>query len=212
MNKRLALLPILSFAALAGCTTDVGGGAPDPSSGVGGDEDVAPTSQAMTLLNYCATGTSANAVGTLYTAGVWDSFIHNWQNKVPGVCGSAPRETTIVDYNVSAVNVTYRFETSISFWTVTDPARCAQTQAALRLQRLQGGTWVEDSGDYIVDNGTWISDYSEPNFGHCSLPVTYKDKFNWSSNSTTKYRVRTWARQWDGSPATVTVRARRNSS
>ena len=86
MNKRLALLPILSFATLAGCTTDVGGGAQDPSSGVGGDEDVASTSQAMTLLNYCATGTSANAVGTLYTAGVWDSFIHNWQNKVPGVC------------------------------------------------------------------------------------------------------------------------------
>lgn len=212
MNKRLALLPILSFAALAGCTTDVGGGAPDPSSGVGGDEDVASTSQAMTLLNYCATGTSANAVGTLNTAGVWDSFIHAWQNKVPGVCGPAPRETTIVDYNVNAFDVTYHFETWISFWTVTDPLLCAQTQAALRLQRLQGGTWVEDSGDSVVDNGKWIWNNSEPNLGHCALPTVYRNKVNWSALPTTKYRVRTWARQFDGSPATVTVRARRNSS
>ncbi|XXF79404.1 hypothetical protein P2318_06535 [Myxococcaceae bacterium GXIMD 01537] len=179
---------------LAGC------GAP-----VEGEEaaDTASTSQSLTNVDPCAMGTVSNATATINSSGNTDQYLRAaaWINSI---CKAADKErtTTIVDFSVHGIlTFTYSFVVQPTFWDATNITECVNSRMATRVQRNDNGTWVDV--EYREQQGQWVINLSEPNFGHCNTPYFYGLYTNYGD--TNMYRVRTWARQSDDTFASVLV-------
>jgi len=207
--KRLIKCATLAFVVtpvLGACGPEMAG----EGDGSGGEQRV--SSAALTNVDPCAMNLTANATGSITADGSNEDYLRAaaWINSICPDSGK-DRTTTIVDYWVSGVYnaYSYRFMVQPDFWEATNQTQCVNLRMATRIQRRNTalGTWEDVK--YLEQAGQWVTNIYEPNFGHCNAPYfdytrqNYKDYY---STETSMYRVRTWAKQYDGSYATVWIR------
>ncbi|MCB9652148.1 MAG: hypothetical protein H6730_36935 [Deltaproteobacteria bacterium] len=168
------------------------------------DEEIGTTSSALINVDPCAMGTTANATGTLYTPGDYESYTRSaaWINSICPALGK-DRKTTMVDFFVSANNsYWYGFGLQPTFIPASNATECTGQLAALRLMRRDKQTmqWVEV--EYLESKGQWT-------LSGCRSPqiVTYsQNSFETYHTHTDVYRVRAIAKNADGTYATVFIR------
>jgi|GEM_PF-6519480 len=211
MEKRIAVVVSVMVATLSGCAAS----APPVEGNAADEEDVDTAAAAMTVIDNCATGSTANAIGSILGVGSTDSYTRPWQyieNICPSLDPANHRTTTVVDFNVSSANAwRYRFAARGAFWTATNPFDCEKLTAAARLQRKDKvtGAWEQVPYGYIEEKGHWVWEFGAPNAGHCDVPNVGFNRVNsesYTSPETYVYRVRAWAKQYDGTSfASMTI-------
>ncbi|MFY0569457.1 hypothetical protein ACN28E_37295 [Archangium lansingense] len=180
--------------------------------GGGGGDELAVSSAALTNVDPCAMDLTSNATGHLATEGASEDYQRAaaWINAICPASGK-DRTTTILDFWASGIHngFSYRFMVQPGFWEAANASECVNLKMATRIQRRSTATGEWEDVKYLEQAGQWIIDFSKPNLGYCSAPYfdytrsNYKDYY---STETNMYRVRTWAKQYDGSFATVWIR------
>lgn len=210
--KRFIQCAALAFVAapvLAACGPEMMGEGGDGS--VGGDERMV-SSAALTNVDPCAMGLTANATGNIATEGTTEDYQRAaaWINAICPDSGK-DRSVTIVDFWASGIHngFQYRFMVQPDFWDAVNSSECLNLRMATRVQRRNTATGAWEDVKYLEQAGQWIIDFTRPNGGYCKKPYfdytrqNYKDYY---STETNMYRVRSWAKQDDGSYATVWIR------
>jgi hypothetical protein len=185
--------------------------------------DLAKTTEALSgNPNPCALGTDPNFTSaTLTNVGSTANYVRSeaWINDICVDIGE-DRKTTIVDFPVPGfyqhqTPETYRFDVQPDFWGSASTswsnanqaiADCANTQMATRIQRWDWATSQFVQLDYREQAGAWVWDNVLTGAGHCNTPRLeyYHENYGTAQSvATNKYRVRSWAKQPDGSYATV---------
>ncbi|KYF71817.1 hypothetical protein BE11_28885 [Sorangium cellulosum] len=189
------------------------------------DEDTAESAEALGgNPDPCAMGTDPNFTSAQLTAvGASDTYVRAYQ-WIDSICPASgqDRATTIVDFPVPSyyqhqTPETYSFVVQPSFWGSSSTSwsnasqaisDCANTKMATRVQRWDSATTQFVQLTYKEQAGAWVWDNPLTGRGHCSTPVFlyYHENYGTAQQvATSKYRVRTWATQPDGSHATVWI-------
>lgn len=202
---KCAALAFVAVPVLGACGPELAG------EGDGGGDERRASSAALTNVDPCATDTTANATASIPTEGANDDYLRAaaWINSICPANGK-DRKTTIVDFWAHGIHngLSYRFMVQPTFWDTTNPNECANLKMATRIQRRNTATGAWEDVKYLEQAGKWILNPYKPNLGHCAPPYfdytrqNYKDYYNTETNM---YRVRTWAKQYDGSYASVWI-------
>ncbi|WP_434042959.1 MULTISPECIES: hypothetical protein [Sorangium] len=210
-------LGLITFSMVTGCVV--------ADDGSLGDEDTAEGAEALGgNPDPCATGTLPNFTSAQLTeVGASESYVRSYQ-WIDSICPASgqDRATTIVDFPVPSyyqhqIPETYSFTVQPSFWASSSTSwsgasqamsDCANTRMATRVQRWDSATGQFVQLTYKEQAGAWVWDNPITGRGHCSTPafLYYHENYGTAQQvATTKYRVRTWAKQSDDSHATVWI-------
>ncbi|MCB9581683.1 MAG: hypothetical protein H6717_31925 [Polyangiaceae bacterium] len=184
-------------------------GAVTACGGADGSEEATEQSvqEPITVLDNCATGANANAIGYLTNAGAVDAYTRTWQQIVACKIMGSYSPTTIVDFNVNGVLThTYDFYASPQ-WTVAPSTKsdCEDVVVALRVQRRNTttGAWENFPGNYKEKRGSW-----QPFVG-CVLPgyvsIRRINSNSYGQTETNRYRARAVANQPNGTNGSITI-------
>jgi hypothetical protein len=187
-------LPERMMVALAALTLASCGMEPDEAGGEqepGGDSQLSSSTQALTNVNNCATGDTANATSNL---GSSEGYQRNRSFANPGGPCPSPRATTIVDF-LAISNTKYRFNMTASFPAAHTVFDCFSSRVALRTLRSTSGGW--DEVDYQEVIPTWSGSSCFGSVQHVLTPSEYANNGD--------YRVRARAIRHDGTFETVSI-------
>lgn len=196
----LSAITLLTLVVATGCA------APTSEAQEPDEETLGQTAGALTNVDACAMGTTANAVGDIRSLHDTESYSRA-NGYIDGICPSMGKDrvVTIVDFQVAAINGSVnRFDVRPTWWTATNKADCEKLELNVRLQKLRKGTTstFDPVGNLESIHGEWVTDFFEPpHMGHCRAPYWYKKPMNMESYyewDTTKYRVRAFGIQFDG--------------
>ena len=208
MMKSIVRIGMTTLVLLAGA-----GCAAAPVEAEEAEEDgaVVQTTQALSDVVNCATGTTANAVGSLVGLYSTDSYSRA-SGYIDGICPAIgdDRAVTVVDFAVSTANGReYTFWVQPTWWETTNATQCAALTLDVRFQYQPLGTTSWVTMDFKSLHGEW-------NQGHCDTPrwvdidVNQADHY---TRKTSRYRIRTEALQWDHNHhATVWVNGRNSGT
>ncbi|WP_437999629.1 hypothetical protein WMF26_06645 [Sorangium sp. So ce185] len=210
-------LGLITFSSVMGCVA--------AEDGSFGEEDTAESAEALGgNPDPCAMGLDPNFTSPQLTAvGASEDYARSYQ-WIDSICpaGGLDRATTIVDFPVPNYYQhqspeTYRFDVAPTFWGSSSTSwsnasqamsDCENTKMATRMQRWDWATNKFVELTFKEQAGAWVWDNPLAGRGHCSTPTFtyYHENYGTAQQvATSKYRVRTWAKQSDGSHATVWI-------